>query len=510
MTTATVFPARRPGALAMIRAASLALTGRLMRLEARRNAMLLMLPPVIVLFWFDGYRTAVTLPPFWALRSMTVELYGVLDFAPLAAAAAAWIGTRDRRRRVTELVATVAWPRWTARLASWAATTALAIAVYLICVAAVYTATARQASWGGPLWWPVAVGVGTVAAACAVGFAAGALLPSRFTAPTVAIVVFALFFATLHPLGASPYSLLSPANGSLGVNLFADIGVFYPYLPDLAIVQLMFMAGLTAVALGPLGLPRDRDRDGRRLRWLAAVVTVAGLAATGTAIGLVGTARLDSHDMVVIPAVHDAASDQPLAYTPACSQGAIPVCVHPAFRAYLPSLTAALAPALAAVAGLPGAPVRVTQQATTFYLNSAGFQTPRIDAVSSGNPPAIGLPLGIDAGSAGNPSQVSSALGQAAPAIMASVVGSGGQLKTPAQMAVAAGLLKAAGVPLLTPAETAAGTGPGNGALALPPGSAIYRAALRFAALPAAVRHAWLLRHLPALRTGHLTLTQLP
>jgi type IV secretory pathway protease TraF len=62
------------------------------------------------------------------------------------------------------------------------------------------------------------------------------------------------------------------------------------------------------------------------------------------------------------------------------------VCVHPAFRAYLPSLTAALAPALAAVAGLPGAPVRISQQATTFYLNSVGLQTPRIDAVSSGNP----------------------------------------------------------------------------------------------------------------------------
>jgi hypothetical protein len=75
---------------------------------------------------------------------------------------------------------------------------------------------------------------------------------------------------------------------------------------------------------------------------------------------------------------------------------------------------------------------------------------------------------------------------------VASVVGSGGRRETPAQLAVAAGLLKAVGVPPLTP------------------GSAIYRAALRFAALPAAARHAWLLRHLPALRAGHLTLTQIP
>ena len=505
MTTATVFPARRPGALAMLRAASLALTRRLVRLEARRSAMLWMLPPVIVLFWFDTYRTAVALPPFWALRSMTVELHGVLDFAPLAAAASAWTGARDRRRRVTDLVTTLPWPRWTARLASWAASAGLATAAYLGCVAAVYVATARQATWGGPLWWPAAVGAGTVVAACAAGFAAGALLPSRFTAPTAAIVVFAMFFAAIRPLGASPYALLSPANGSLGLNLFADIGVFYPYAPDLAIVQLMFLAGITAVALGALGLPRGRD--GRRLRQVAAVVTVAGLASAGTAIGLASTARLDSHDMVVIPAVHDAASDQPLRYTPVCSQGAIPVCVHPAFRAYLPSLTAALAPVLASVAGLPGAPVRVTQQATTFYLNSAGLQTPRIDAVSGGNPPVIELPLGIDAGS---PAEVGSVLPQATPAVMASVVGSGGRLETSAQLAVAAGLLKAAGVPPLTPAEAATGTGPGNGALALPPGSAAYRAALRFAALPPATRHAWLLRHLPALRAGRVSPAQIP
>jgi hypothetical protein len=504
LTTATVFPARRPGSPAMTRAASLALTGRLMRLEARRNAMLLMLPPVIALFLFDTYRTAVGLPPFWALRSMTVELDGVRDFAAPMAAAAAWMGTRDRRRRVTELMATTAWPRWTARLASWAATTTLAITAYLVCVAGVYIATARQVSWGGPLWWPVAVGAGAVVAACAVGYAWGVLLPSRFTAPLAAVVVFGALFTALRPVGDA-YALLSPVNSTLALNLFADIGVFYPYLPDLAIVQLMLMAGLTAAALGALGLPRGRDV---RLRQVAAVVTVAGLAATGTAIGLAGTARINSHDMVVIPAVHDAATDQPLAYTPVCGRGAIPVCVHPAFRGYLPSLTATLAPVFAAVAGLPGAPVRISQQATTFYLNSADFQTPRINAVSSGNPPVIELPLSIDVG---GQAQVSPALvGQAAPAIVASVVGSGGRLETSAQLAVAAGLLKAAGVPLLTPAQAASGTGPANGVLALQPGSRVGAAALSFAALPAATRHAWLIRHLPALRAGHLPLASLP
>jgi hypothetical protein len=49
----------------------------------------------------------------------------------------------------------------------------------------------------------------------------------------------------------------------------------------------------------------------------------------------------------------------------------------------------------------------------------------------------------------------------------------------------------------------------GNG----PPGPAtgpVYAAALRLAARPPAARHAWLAAHLTALRSGQLTLAQLP
>jgi hypothetical protein len=42
------------------------------------------------------------------------------------------------------------------------------------------------------------------------------------------------------------------------------------------------------------------------------------------------------------------------------------------------------------------------------------------------------------------------------------------------------------------------------------PGTPAYAAAQRFAALPAATRHAWLVTHLTALRAGHLGLAQLP
>jgi hypothetical protein len=415
------------------------------------------------------------------------------------------------------VVSTTSWPRWAARLTSWAATTCLAVLAYVACAGAVYLATVRQATWGGPLWWPVAVGAATVAMACAAGFAAGVLLPSRFTASLTAIVVLAALLAALRPLGASSCALLSPVNATLGLNLFADIGVFYSYPPDLAIVQLLFAAGIAAIALGALGLPRASG--GPWLRRTAAVVTAAGLAAAGTAAGLAGTARLDAHDVVVVPALHDAASDQPLAYVPVCGAGAIPVCVHPAFRGYLPELTAALRPVFSVVAGLPGAPVSVTQQPRIFHLNSAGFLIPQIDAVTSGNPPVIGLPLDIDAGPR-DPALSQSVMAEAAPAIVAGVTGvrlvpaaGPGVLRmagTPAQQAVTVGLLQAAGVALLTPTEAASGTGPGDASLVLKAGSAVCEAGMRFAALSAAAHHAWLLTHLSALRAGRVTLAQLP
>ena len=74
-----------------------------------------------------------------------------------------------------------------------------------------------------------------------------------------------------------------------------------------------------------------------------------------------------------------------------------------------------------------------------------------------------------------------------------------------AQQAVMSGLMKAAAVAQSAPPA------PGVPQPAAAPLSApVYSAAQRFAALPPAVRHAWLVRHLAALRAGRITLAQLP
>ena len=71
------------------------------------------------------------------------------------------------------------------------------------------------------------------------------------------------------------------------------------------------------------------------------------MALAGTAVGLANSAQLAAEG-VVIPALHDAANDAPIAYSPVCGRAAgLPVCLNPAYGRWLPDVTAGLAPVLA-------------------------------------------------------------------------------------------------------------------------------------------------------------------
>jgi hypothetical protein len=488
--------------------------GRLLRLELRRNAMGWMLPLLAALFWFSTYRPSMALPAWWNLRGAMMQQQALLAFAPLVAGVAAWMGSREGRRGTADLVGVTAMPRWAGQLATWAATTCWAMVAYLGGVAVVYEITAQQAAWGGPLWSPVAVGAAVVVACCALGFAAGALLPGRFSAPLVAVAVFlALGAGAIAIEHNSTYAQIWPLNvqGALPPDAF---GVFYPYLPDLAIAQVLFLAGLAAAALGALGLPAA---GGRWLRCAAAALAAAGLLAAGTGVGLAGTARLEAHG-IVIPALHDAASDKPVPYAPVCSHAAVPVCLHPAYRSSLPAVTAALGPVLGEVAGLPGAPVRVSQVAVTHVQQQARNGIAFGGPVIGGSPPVLSLPLGglpLPGEEHTTTAEFIDQLRLQGPAVILNTLFGGGRQDTEsqrgkqgsaqqpsqgvlAQQAIEAALAKVAGVP------------PDNGVPPLAPGKPYYAAAKRFAALPAAARHAWLVGHLTALRAGRITLTEIP
>ncbi|MGH3069708.1 MAG: hypothetical protein ACRDMI_14120, partial [Streptosporangiaceae bacterium] len=463
--------------------------GRLLWLELRRNAMPWMFPLLAALFVFDPFRTAMDYPPLWDLRASVVVNKLLPDFVAFVAGAAAWMGSRDSRRRTTDLVAATARPRWGAQLVTWTATAVWAIVLYLCGVAVIYGVTATQATWGGPLWWPVVVGCAELAVVCALGFAVGVLFPSRFTAPLAAVGAFFLSLEGFHnAVGqSSVYALLSPTTTVPA----ADIGVFYHYLPDVAIAQLMFLLGLTVVVLGALGLAQAAG-GGPRLRRAAAVLSVIGLAATGTAIGLVGTAH-EGTAGETIPALHDAANDRLIAFTPVCGQAdGVPVCVHPAYQSYLDDVTAGFRPLLREVTGLPGVPARVTEIGDPTLSPPVGK--------FGGSPPVFYYSMPVLGSAFGQTTSgfAQNLQGLFVAAFIAGPGGFVGQGGTPAQQVVQIVLLKAIGSQWSSP-------GPGDG-----PRPAMAGAVTRFAALSAAARHAWLAGHLAALRAGHITLAQLP
>lgn len=481
---------------------------RLLHLELRHNAVPLLLPLLAALFWLTAYRRIMAMPPLWNIRSASLQMNSVIDFVTPLAGAAAWMGSRESRRRITDMVSITPRARAARLLVTWAATTVWALVAYLGCVAVVYGATARQASWGGPLWWPVAVAAAAMPAFTALGFAAGVLAPTRFTAPLVAIAAFFVLALSTELIGhdsASYWQVTPVVTGPWDVGPNPGVATFYPFLPDLSIAQVMFLTGLTATLLGALSLPASSG--GRRLRAAAAVLSAAGLAAAVTAVGLTGTASIDAHGMIRIPALHDAANDQPARFTPVCSRTAIPVCLNPAYASYLAATAAALEPLLDEIAGLPGAPSRILQEAARYQVSASDGIDVRPDS-PSGNTYRLLLPIQMPSPPLTTAEMASQVRGDGWDMVR-NFTGDGPGA-SPAQDAVATAIILAAKQPGATTIESdPQGTDPSRSP-GMTSGTPANAAAQRFAALPEPARRAWLGRHLAALRAGQITLAQIP
>jgi hypothetical protein len=374
-----------------------------------------------------------------------------------------------------------------------------------------------------------------VAASCAVGFTCGTLLPGRFTAPIVAVAVFAAWF-----VGVAAANNVHNANGgmkgtsallvpALGRPQNTDVGAYYHVPPDVSIAQVMFMGGVLLVMVGLLVLlPAARVPGVRGLsfagrRWLtvvAAVGVACGVAASATAFWMAGTARYSLATGWDIPALHDAADDQPVPYTLDCTGSVFKVCIHPAFAPYLGAMSAALQPAAAEIAGLPGAPVRADM--TMGYTSSpaAAGTTPLYDYSVEQE--------GFSGGFWTTPALARTAdweQGEQQDFITWFVSGPAAQESpgpTPAQEAVAIALLAKIGAPVPQgyPQFSQPGTQPGgsstssaSGGSGSQPGASaaqITAAASGLESLSPAARHAWLAANLTALRSGTTSLAQLP
>jgi hypothetical protein len=291
------------------------------------------------------------------------------------------------------------------------------------------------------------------------------------------------------------------------------------------------MGGITVALLGLLtlapffrvayrGLLAGVSRTGRWLCLAGVALLAAGVAAAATGFALAGTARLGVSGWT-IPALHDAASDQPIPYTPECAGTSFPVCVHPAFGGFLGSVNEALQPVAAEIAGLPGAPVRAEQVPSGEGVRAAqGLVLPGLPAAGlSGTPPLYtfnsetglaplwGSPAGVDnAGWRAGFQQIFLTAFVAGPPQAAPGPDAAELPPNAAQQAVISALMTAVGSPAAQFGEDTTNGHPTAGATP----TQIAAAAQRFASLSPAARHAWLAAHLSALRAGTVTLSQLP
>ncbi|HEY6492549.1 MAG TPA: hypothetical protein VIZ43_04695 [Trebonia sp.] len=517
---------------------------RALRLEIKHSPVVWVLPVLAALFYFNAYRTAAGYPPTWTLRASVIAGPNLIFFTVVAAGIAAWAATRETRRKTGDLLATTARGAWARRATVLAATVFWMVLAYLAGVAVIYIQAARQATWGGPPLWPVVAGVVGVAASCAVGFVCGTLLPGRFTAPVVAVVVFAAWFVGVAAANnVNNFQNVSDATGSPALFVATDggrpqnvdVGVYYHVPPDVSIARVMFMGGVLLVVVGVLALvPAARvpgvrawssapgwGLTARRLAVVAAAIGVAcGVAASATAFSLAGTARYSLTTDWEIPALHDAADDQPVPYTPDCTGSTFTVCIHPAFDPYLGAMSAALRPAAAEIAGLPGAPARAEMTpgfapaavagTTSVYDYSTEYED--YGDASFWATPAMARTVDWEQGMQQGFITwfVSGPADQDAPG------------PTPAQEAAAIALLAKIGAPVPAEYPEFSPSGPQSGGSSMstasggsgtrPTASAaqITAAAHGLESLSSAARHSWLAANIAALRSGAITLAQVP
>ena len=228
----------------------------------------------------------------------------------------------------------------------------------------------------------------------------------------------------------------------------AGVATFYPYLPDLAIAQVMFLAGLTVAVLGRPGPGRRAPAGGgccARPRWSPR----PGLLAAGPPSGWPGPARMDAtrHDRHPGPARR---GQRPAAAVhPGVQPHRHPGLPEPGLR-QLPARHRGRAAAGAQPAGGPAGracPDQPGRRRSTSRDPATGSPSAWLGPAISGTPPVYRLLLPDQlTGPALTPEELATQLRISdGRAIVASVIGDGPGA-SPAQHAVAVAIMQAAGV----------------------------------------------------------------
>ncbi|CAN5878699.1 hypothetical protein BH23ACT11_BH23ACT11_19100 [soil metagenome] len=309
-------------------------------IEMRRSVCLWMFPFLVAaLCWmvYDGLPTGIWLwPQTVASLQVSIVLYG-----PLVGGLAAWVAGREYRRGLKGFLSTTSRPEADRDFALWGATAVWCGLVYGITVAVFFLLTYLNATWGTPAVWPIAVGLLSIASHTALGYAVGLYLPSRFTAPLYAVVIFWL----QSILGLRDWK--SPVHNLLTVGDYSGIAtVFYKQTINFYAPQSLWLLGLTAAMLATIAVIRQRSTVAFTALALAAAVTIFGAALL----------------LRMPPPALAHEQEAPVRYEPICKVGRIPVCVHTAYKSVLPETITLVDELTRPLAGLPNAPKRAEQR----------------------------------------------------------------------------------------------------------------------------------------------------
>lgn len=254
---------------------------------------------------------------------------------PVAVAAGAWLGGRDRRARTEELLGTTPRPTWHAvllRAGILAAAVVTALALVLVVVGLVH----GRGDWLQQ-WWPAAV-VATGLLAVAAGALLGAALGLRVRSNLVAPLALVLLGVVLLAFEATSYA-------SSWTNLLG------PAIEPTTLVARQVRTGATA---------------GQAVWFAALLVTGAALAAARRrSASLLALLPAVVGFVVAVPLLQgDGGTAYAVDRTAArlvCASGSPQVCVTRVHAGALGTTTAAARTVLARLQQLPAAPVRAVE-----------------------------------------------------------------------------------------------------------------------------------------------------
>ncbi|CAN5878554.1 hypothetical protein BH23ACT11_BH23ACT11_19060 [soil metagenome] len=332
----------------------------MLRIELRRSVGFLAFPVLLAVAFAMGWAYTSLGFDVWLDTSIAIRS-SVLLVGPLIGGLSAWVAIRNKRRGIQEMLAIAPRSPVVRDLTTWAGTALWGVLAYLLFAGVMLALTYPNATWGTPLPGFILVGLLAVFAASASGFAAGYYLPSRFTAPVVAVVIFMAQGTTAD---MQNYSLLSPTPSPL-----LNLSVFYE-VTQVALSQSLLFGSLSGIALALVVVKNWRHGF---LPWFALVFFCA--------IGTIGAVM----SVEASPRVYDDGSFESFVpYEPVCEEGRIIVCVHPAYEASLPEVANNINELAEPLAGLVGSPTHALQSnefaypkkyrknAVTFYEGVSG------------------------------------------------------------------------------------------------------------------------------------------